>query len=216
MKHLDLFLIIALLMMHPAVAAEDNPSTPDPNNTAAVAGDANPNVEQKNPLRFLVGAGLTVGGDKLGTMTYSDGSTDSITAGGLLMLYGGLDYRLNNTFSLQGTLGYHFDATKKATNGEVTFSRIPLELLAYYHISEAIRLGAGIRYVASPRIKGSGIASSANDSFDNATGVAIEGEFMATPILGIKVRHVTEKYRKTGFSGSIDGSHFGVLASVYF
>ena len=49
-------------------------------------------MEQKNPLRFLLGLGLTAGGDKLVTVSYTDGSTDSISAGGGLLFYGGMDY----------------------------------------------------------------------------------------------------------------------------
>ena len=63
---------------------------------------------------------------------------------------------------------------------------------------------------------GSGIASNVNGSFASTLGLVIEGEYLISPLLGIKLRHVSEKYKPSGGSGSIDGSHLGVLASFYF
>ena len=217
MKHTVLFAILSLVTLTSAFAAEDK--QPDINSTEAVStvtSDAIQTKKQNNPLHYVLGAGLTFGGDTLVTIQYTDGSSDDITAGSLLMFYGGLDYRLNDTISVQGTIGYHFDSAKPATNGDASFNRIPLELLAYYHVNDTTRLGSGVRYVMGPKLKGSGIASGANQSFDNTLGLVIEGEYMLHRTFGIKVRHVSENYHPTGSPISIDGSHFGVLANFYF
>jgi len=216
MKHRLLFAILTLVALTSAFAAEDSQPVINPDETAAsVAGDASQVVEQNKPLRFLLGAGLTFGGDTLVTATYTDGSSKNITAGGFMMIYGGLDYRLDDAISLQGTLGYHFD-TITASNGDVTFSRIPLELLAYYHLNDAFRLGGGVRIVNSPELKGNGIAGNVNGTFDNTVGLVIEGEYMMHRTFGIKLRHVSEHYQPSGSPVSVDGSHFGVLANLYF
>ena len=188
----------------------------------AVADAAIQNTEQKKPLRYLLGAGLTMGGDKLGTITYPDGSTSNVTAGRGIMLYGGLDYRLNHGISLQGTVGYHFDSTnqfysnQRSANGELKFGRSMVELIAYYQISDIFRFGAGLRSVTGPKLKGSGTESATYTLYDNTVGKIIEGEYMFNQSIGIRVRHVNETYHPAGNPVSIAGSHFGVLANFYF
>lgn len=217
MKQFFVCTILSFLTLSSALAAEDNQPVPASSETTpAIEHRETLIVNQKKPFRYLVGMGLTSGGDKLVTLGYSDGSTDSISAGSGLVFYGGVDYRLNDIISLQGTLGYHFDSTKLASNGEATFSRWPLELLAYYHVKEAFRLGGGFRIVNGSKVEGSGIASAANASFTSTLGLVIEGEYLIGPTFGIKLRHVNEKYKVSGGSGSIDGSHLGILASFYF
>jgi hypothetical protein len=214
MRQQLLFAIFSLFMLKSAFAAEDIQQVTNQSDTTMAS--ASQIVEQTKPLRFLLGAGLTFGGDTLATVSYTDGSTDSITAGGGLMFYGGLDYRLDDAISLQGNLGLHLDTTKPASNGEVTFGRLPLELLAYYHLSDAFRLGGGIRIVSGAKLKGSGIAGNAYQKFDNTIGMIIEGEYLLHRTFGIKLRHVSERYQPSGSPVSYSGSHFGVLANLYF
>jgi hypothetical protein len=218
MFHKLLFTVFSLVWMSSAAfAGEENQPVLIPGATApVVAYGSHQAVERNKPLRFLLGLGVTFGGDTLATASYTNGSSQNITAGGGMMLYGGMDYRLNDAISLQGTLGYHFDDTKAATNGSLKFTRIPLDLLAYYHVNDNIRIGGGVRYVNSPELKGSGVASGINGSFDNTVGLVIEGEYLFKQRFGIKLRHVSENYRSSGSSVSINGSHFGVLASFYF
>lgn len=217
MKQQLSFAILTLVMLTSAFAAEDSQSASNPGETAAAAtAGAGQVAEQGKPLRFLLGAGLTFGGDTLATVNYADGSTDSITAGGGFMLYGGLDYRLDDAISLQGTLGVHLDTTKPASNGEVTFGRMPLELLAYYHLGDAFRLGGGMRIVTGAKLQGSGIAGNIYQKFDNTVGMVIEGEYLLHRSFGIKLRHVSEHYQESGSPVSHNGSHFGVLANLYF
>lgn len=214
--HKSLFTMVLFATLTSAYAAEDSQPVLEQTETAPVVADsANQIAKQDKRLHVVLGGGLTFGGDTLGTFVYTNGSTDSIKAGELLLLHAGLDYRLSEEVSLQGTLGIHTDTTKKASNGEVTFSRFPLDLLAYYHVSDAFRIGGGTRIVFGSKLKGTGIAANVNDSFDNSIGVVIEAEYMAIPMLGIKLRHVTEKFRPAGSSFNIDSSHFGVLVNLY-
>ncbi len=166
-------------------------------------------------LHPLLGAGLTSGGETLATVHYTDGSSSNIRSGGLLAVYGGLDYRFANRTSLQATIGYHVD-NRSARNGSLRFERYPIELLGYYGISEQFRLGLGIRYVTNPRIVGSGIAGGNNLDFENTTGAIVEGEYLFSPRFGLKVRAVNEKYTLKGSSVSVSGNHGGVYFSYYF
>src|SRR5690606_21698616 len=71
---------------------------------------------ETRPLRFLIGAGLTHGGDKLATAYYEDGDELELRAGDTIALMAGIDYRVSPQFSIQGTIGYHFDSAP-ARNG---------------------------------------------------------------------------------------------------
>jgi hypothetical protein len=52
-------------------------------------------------------------------------------------------------------------------------------------------------------------------SFDSTVGGVVEGEFLATPNIGIKLRGVAEKYKPEGGGPSIDAGHVGVYFSWY-
>jgi opacity protein-like surface antigen len=168
------------------------------------------------PFHFLLGAGLTYGGDTLITVPFTDGSSDSIKAGGLIQLYGGGEYRFNEQFALQATVGYHINDTRAASNGSVRFTRVPVDLLALYSVTEKVRLGAGAQFVSSPELKGSGVASNVSQKYDSTTGAIVEGEYLFTPHIGLKLRYVSEKFTPSNGGAKVDGSHAGVMFSYYF
>jgi opacity protein-like surface antigen len=185
--------------------------------TPAVAPSAAP-MQQAAPqkqMRAVVGAGITFGGDKLATAEYENGGSIDIRAGSMLTFFGGVDYRVTPAFSLQATIGYHVD-NASASNGDIRFERMPIELLAYYHTADKWRVGAGARYVSNPKLKSSGAADIGDYSFDNTVGAVIEAEYMMTPKFGLKMRYVTEKYEIDGLAEKIDGSHVGLFANYYF
>lgn len=173
-------------------------------------------ADAASPFKFLLGAGLTFGGDTLATAQFNDGSTEDIKGGGLVQLYGGIEYRLGDKVSFQGTVGYHVDDTSAASNGSVRFSRVPVDLLLYYHVNDKVRLGGGVQLVNGPEVKGSGVASNVHLEFENATGAVIEGEYLFTPHVGMKVRYVSEKFEIKGTNTKADGNHLGVLFNYYF
>jgi len=96
------------------------------------------------PLRFVAGAGLTYGGERIVTAHYTDGDQIDIDGGGSVALLVGLDYRVNAGFSVQGTVGYHVD-NAPGRDGDIRFERVPLELLGYYHVNDKVRVGGGLR-----------------------------------------------------------------------
>ena len=169
-----------------------------------------------SPFKFLLGAGLTYGGDTLITVPFTDGSSDSLKAGGLVHLYGGAEYRLGDAFALQATVGYHVSDTRAAKNGSVRFTRIPVDLLALYSVNEKVRLGGGAQFVSSPELRGSGVASNVSRNYDSTTGAIVEGEYLFTPHMGLKLRYVSEKFTPEGGGSKVDGSYAGVMFSYYF
>jgi opacity protein-like surface antigen len=169
-----------------------------------------------NPLRVVVGVGITDGGDKLASAHFDDGTTVNIKAGKGVLMYGGVDYMVNDSFSFQGTFGYHIDDTPAATNGNVKFQRFPIELMAYVHPSDTWRIGGGVRYISSPKLKGRGFGEGLDYKFDNTLGGVVEAEYFYNESIGLKLRYVAEKYEVKGVPGKTSGNHLGLLANFYF
>ena len=179
---------------------------------AAQAQTAAPEAKQ---MRFLVGMGLTFGGDKLATASYSNGDDVDIRAGQMIELNTGIDYRVTPEFSFQATIGYHTDRAG-AKNGDLRFTRYPMELLAYYQLNQQWRIGGGARYVSSPKLSSSGAAYIGNYEFKNALSAVAEAEYMMGQHWGFKVRLVSEKFEEKFSGEKVDANHIGFFGTYYF
>ncbi len=167
-------------------------------------------------IKPLLGVGITFGGETIATVPFSDGSTERISSGGLIALYGGVEFKVAPQIALQTTVGYHVDDTQAASNGSLRFSRYPLDLLALYSVNDRVRLGVGVQHVSSPKLAGSGVAKNINVAFESSTGVILEAEYLLTPQIGLKARGVSHQLKVKGGSGEIDGDHFGLMLNYYF
>jgi len=167
-----------------------------------------------NPMRILVGAGLTFGGDEISSAEYESGGDVTIRAGGSVALKGGIDYQVTPEFSFQTSIAYHVD-NASADNGSMRFTRYPLELLAYYHVSPDWRIGGGARYVISPRYSSSGVVDMGDHSLKNTVGGVLEAEYLYGD-WGFKLRYVKEEYKMKHYSDVYKGDHVGVFANYYF
>ena len=183
--------------------------------TPAVAPAPVAQVAQTKQAHFLLGTGVTFGGDKLATAEYQNGGSIDIRAGSMIAVVAGVDYRVTPEFSLQATFAYHFD-NASASNGDIRFERFPIEVIAYYQTAPKWRVGAGARYISSPKLKSSGAADIGDYSFNNTVGAVIEAEYMISPKVGIKMRYVNEKYEIDGRADKFDGSHAGLFGIYYF
>jgi outer membrane protein W len=168
------------------------------------------------PVRFLVGAGINAGGDKLATTRHSNADSSKISAGGGVQLLAGVDYRVNQQVSLQANIGVHAHYTSEASPGNANFKRIPVELLAYYHLDAAWRVGGGARLLSSPKLTGSGAAAYMDREFKNTVGLVLEAEYFVSSNFGVKVRAVSEKYESKIGNGDVSGNHVGLFGSYYF
>jgi hypothetical protein len=165
-------------------------------------------------VRGFVGMDVTGGGDTLASVTYTDNTTQSIKAGGMLQIGGGIEYRQPGMpFAVQAGIGYHFDTTH-ASNGDITFSRWPIELIAFWYPSEQVRLGLGLRHATNASLHSSGAADIGSTDFSAKTGGLVEAEWLVTPHVGVSLRYVDEKYNLAGHD--IDGSHVGLGVGYYF
>ncbi len=176
---------------------------------------AHAGLDSGNPLHPLVGIALTGGGDKLASVNYTNGDSQDITAGGLVQLYGGVEFHEQGSpFAVQATVGYHVDSTH-ARNGREQFTRWPIEAIGLYNVTPKFRLGAGVRYASSPKFTSDGAAAYVgNADLKAQVGGILMGEWLFTPSMGVQVRYVHETYKLDG--DSIDGSHGGVGFNYYF
>jgi hypothetical protein len=182
---------------------------------AANAASAQQLPEDK-PVKAVVGLGLTVGGDKLATAQYTNGTSSDVYAGGTVQFHAGGEYRFHPEFSLQSTIGYHVSSAG-GKNGDITFSRMPVELMWYFHPTDQWRVGAGARYVSNIKLKSSGVASGINEKSENVVGGVFEVEYFTSKRFGVKLRYVKETYKWERFNDvEFDGSHFGVFGNLYF
>jgi len=184
---------------------------------------AHAGLDGDNPIHPLIGIAITGGGDKLSSVEYSNGYSKDITAGGLVQVYGGIEYHEKGSpFGFQGTIGYHFDNTS-ADNGNQRFQRWPIEGIALFNVAPAWRLGVGARFAAAAKFTSDGAGYVGNADFNSRLGAILMGEWLITPSMGLQLRYVSEKYKVDGVDNNgapiratIDGSHGGIGFNYYF
>lgn len=166
----------------------------------AQAQFAPPAPYERNFYLGLFG-GLTGGGDKLATVRFNDGSTESINAGGLVHLGIGFVWQpVLAPVSVQATIGWHGD-TITADNGDLKFTRVPIELLGYLHPAPHVRIGGGVRWVTSPELKTDVPGINDTIRFKDTTGAVIEGGYRFGSRTWVNLRYTVEDYEAESVNG---------------
>jgi hypothetical protein len=186
------------------------------------------NIATKPGAHLVLIAGFTSGGDTIETAQYTDGSSKNVKGGGLAQFGLGASYQFQNTpLALLLSANYHYH-TATASNGDITFSRVPIEVLAYYTGVERCRFGAGVRLVNSPETKKTINGVTQKTTYDKTTGAVVEFGYKMAPSTWLNLRYVSEKYQgntrtnsngtTTPLTGSkpISGNHFGVMLGFEF
>jgi len=173
---------------------------------------SNDSSERSN---FILSAGYTSGGEDLAGFEFNDGSIEMVESGSGLYLGAGGSYRFENSpFSFKGLMAYHFDSVTADVYGggeeDVNFSRVELDLLAQYHITEQLFLGAGLT-----RHFGVELDSSWGDSieFDAALGYVVEFGYRFKTI-ALSARYTDISYENE-FLSPIDSSNVGIFIDFY-
>jgi len=165
----------------------------------------------------VLGAIATGGGDTLVEVHYTNGDSHKVSAGGLLQVFGGMEYRGEGspvTTSL--TVGYHIDGVN-AKNGDLRFSRVPVELTFFWNASDRFRIGAGLRKALSSEFRSSGDVDVGDFNAKSSVGGLVQADWFFTPGFSLLVRGVTEKYKSSKLKdGEADGSHVGIGVSYRF
>lgn len=160
--------------------------------------------------------GLHLGGDKLATATFVGGDTESIRAGELLSISGGVVTDVNEQVEARISVGYKIDFIS-AENGDLDFTRIPLELL-FFKKNEKWSVGGGITYHLGPELSGSGFAAG-NVEFDDALGFVLEADHMLRTgaYIGIKLTLIEYEVNDPFFvSETFDANSVGIVLGLKF
>ncbi|MBE3651493.1 hypothetical protein BOO92_14655 [Vibrio navarrensis] len=172
-----------------------------------------------NGLSGVLGVGYGFGGDDLFKGIYTNGESDKIKANQGVSFFGGVDLALPQDFLLRGTIGYKFDSLT-ASNGEVTFDRVPLEFTAFKAFNEH-KIGAGIAYHTAVTLECK-ITNMCDEEveFDDAAGFTVQYEYAFAPLavgrfaVGAKYTNIDYKLSSTG--EKFDGSGFDFHLSYLF
>lgn len=150
---------------------------------------------------FVLSGGLTGGGDKLAEVRYSNGDREAIRAGGLFQLNAGLLWQpALAPVSVQATIGWHADSID-ASNGDVVFSRVPVEVLGYFTGVPRWRFGGGARFVRDARLETDVDGFSDTLRFRDSTGLVLEAGYQIAPRGWLNVRFTDEEYEAQSFNG---------------
>ncbi|MFM2057869.1 MAG: hypothetical protein RLY71_2254 [Pseudomonadota bacterium] len=171
-------------------------------------------AQARDQMQPVFGVGLTGGGETLVTVPFQDGSSQKISSGGQVHLYGGLRLPVMPRFAVQATIGYHFDNVS-ASNGSVRFSRFPVELLGQFDVAPQVRLNGGVRFATGTKVTSSGVASGLDTSFSASPGLVLEGEYLFSDNISAALRYVNETYKAPN-GVKIDGGHVGGYVKFMF
>lgn len=165
------------------------------------------------------GAGLTNGGDTLGTLVYTTGDSADLKAGGLFHLYGGLILeKPQSPFMMKIALGWHFDQVS-AVNGSAEFDRYPLDIIPYFR-NGRVRMGAGLTYHLNPKYDDSDFPNGDVFKFKNAAGLALEFGINLgvtdTHWIDLRIVSIDYELKDINTTSKVDGNHFGVYYSGMF
>ena len=156
------FLVLCLQFLVSDVSAQETPAAPKLPNRAA----------------FLIGGALELGGEAVAVVSFQDGSTQKVNAGQGGSFFVGGEWLLDREkrWALRATLGIKY-VTTKATNANITLTRIPVRVTGIYHLGKKWWLGAGAVTHQAIRFKAGGIGQ--NLSFKSAFGPTFEFGYSA-------------------------------------
>ena len=158
-------LLAGLALAVPPAAAGQDPPTPVP---------AAPSATKAPPVQLVFWLGRDFGTTNLVTVDYASGGSDTLKANeGLILAVGATFLKLQGgRFESQATVGYK-RASISASNGSITTSAIPLELLEAWYAGP-LRLAAGLSLQLGAKVEGSGVASSLDASFKPSLGLVLQ------------------------------------------
>jgi hypothetical protein len=167
-------------------------------------------------IRPLLKAGFDLGGDTVVTAVFTDGETETIKANEGFYIGGGaalIDAARN--FEAHLSLAYKF-AVIDARNGDIEWTRFPLEALAFYRFPR-VRVGGGLTYHISPRLEGSGVVGGLDVKFKNALGAILQADWRITEKIAAGARYTMLEYDTKGaFTSSAKSNGFGLTFSMSF
>lgn len=170
-------------------------------------------------VEWIAGAGLELGGEELGQVTYSDGSTAPVNANnGIMLNFGGIFANGDDSaFSTQISLGYK-SGGPRIWSSDVNWSAMPLDIIEHYRIDN-LRLGLGITYHFNPQLKVNLPSSSFVNKYNNSIGILAQISW--APVrenYSFDLRYTSIKFQQSDLPSAplINGSVGGLYATYRF
>ena len=182
---------------------------------AALAASAALGVQAAD-VRPLIKAGVDVGGDTIVRVRFTNGDTEEIKANEGVYLGGGVAI-INDAkdWEYHVTLAYKL-AVINADNGDIDWTRVPLEGLAFYRLPR-VRFGGGLTYHINPKIEGTGVVGGLDIKFKNALGAIAQVDWRITEKIALGGRYTLLEYdAKAPASGSAKSNGIGITFSMNF
>jgi hypothetical protein len=162
------------------------------------------------PHRFgwVLEGGVEYGGDVLVTLLFDDGSEQDILAGQGGTVAFGFDYRLRSMpqVGIRTTAGIKF-SSNASDNADISFVRLPIEVVGSYYLPNNWRVGGGLAYHTGVSFNGDGFVPDVD--FDPATGLTLEIGWKA-----LALTYTTMEYSAGG--ASLNASAIGLTVSGVF
>jgi hypothetical protein len=102
--------------------------------------------------------------------------------------------------ALQATIGWQGDSVS-ASNGDVTFTRYPIELLGFYHGIPNWRIGAGARFINGAKFESDVNGFSDSVTYKDTVGLVLETGFRIFPGGWLNLRYTDESYEPESING---------------
>ena len=159
------------------------------------------------PLRFLMGAALELGGDKIAEVYFTNGEKQGVRAGqGISVGVGGqLQIPGAEKFLLRSTVGFKY-VTTAADNAHIRLTRIPIVVTGNYMAAPKLRLSAGLSMHKGIRFKTDGLGG--DYKFSPASGPIFEIAYA-----GVGLTYTSMKYKgqlNESYSASAVGLSFSI------
>jgi len=159
-------------------------------------------------IKPMIGIGFDAGGDELAGANFTNGDSQTVTAGAGLALEGGASIQ-SGKLGTQVLVGYKSD-TIDAKNGDLKMSRIYVNAIESYNFGK-MSVGAGITYHITPEFSSSGAASNVGKAdFDSALGGVLQGSYNFNPHSSVGLRATAIKYDVKNSSETLDASVVGL------
>lgn len=179
--------------------------------------------------RFFAAAGMSNGGDTIASGTITTVGSGSVVPfeikpGTGTQFRVGADYRLSEGLRLQGSIGRAV-SDPMGMNGSMEFTTTPVELLGFVNLTDAFRLGGGLRKTYA-RMTASGVSAgwSGVGDYSSTLGTVLEAQYLfstseakpstSKPQLGLSVRWVNESFSHD--ADTFSGRHYEVGVAFYY
>lgn len=177
---------------------------------------ATPVASSAAEIRPMIKVGVDTGGDVLLTQMFPGGEIETIKGNQGFYAGGGVSVtRFYRDLELEVSLTFKYTSAY-GSNGEVDWTRYPLDALVFYRWSK-VRAGGGLAYHVSPKLKGSGSAAGVNVKFDNALGFSLQADYRITEQFTAGVRYTAIDYETSAsLAATTKSSGIGITLGMSF